>query len=192
MDEVAVDAKRILLRYGAPIDVLDEVGEVERIELARFIAKTLLPERERRLRQELADRGYMEPPPVKTRKSRAKAALRPAAQGPKPSGAKGGTSAKSKATPKPAAPLKTAAKPKPKAKPKTSARPKAAAKPKAKTKTKTKPKPKPKTKTKTKTKATKTKTAAKPKTKAKVAAKGTKKSPGRAKATSKPRVRRGR
>ena len=186
MDEVAVDAKRILLRYGAPIDVLDEVGEVERIELARFIAKTLLPERERRLRQELADRGYMEPPPVKTRKSRAKAALRPAAQGPKPSGAKGGTSAKSKATPKPAAPLKTAAKPKTKAKPKTSARPKAAAKPKAKTKTK------PKTKTKTKTKATKTKTAAKPKTKAKVAAKGTKKSPGRAKATSKPRVRRGR
>ena len=99
MDDVAVDAKRILLRYGAPIDVLDEVGEVERIELARFTAKTPLPERERRLHQELADRGYMEPPTVKTRKSRAKAAQRPAAQGPKPSAAKGGTSAKSKQTP---------------------------------------------------------------------------------------------
>ena len=183
MDEVAVDAKRILLRYGAPIDVLDEVGEVERIELARFIARTLLPERERRLRQELADRGYMEPPTVKTRKSRAKAAQRPAAQGPKPAAAKGGTSAKSKATPKPASPLKTAAKPKAKAKPKVAAKPKAKAKPKATAK--------PKAKSKTKAKA-KTKTAAKPKTKAKVAAKGTKTSPGRAKATSKPRVRRGR
>ena len=81
MDDVAVDAKRILLRYGAPIDVLDDVGEVERIELARFIARTLLPDREKQLRQELADRGYMEPPAVKTRKSRAKAAQKPAAKG---------------------------------------------------------------------------------------------------------------
>src|SRR3954469_17462396 len=63
-DNVAIDAKRILLRYGAPINVLDDVGEVERIELARLIAKTHLPERERHLRQVLADRGYMEPPPV--------------------------------------------------------------------------------------------------------------------------------
>ena len=47
MDDVAVDAKRILLRYGAPINVLDDVSEVERIELARLIAKTHLPERER-------------------------------------------------------------------------------------------------------------------------------------------------
>jgi len=163
VDEVAVDAKRILLRYGAPIDVLDEVGEVERIELARFIAKTLLPDRELRLHQELADRGYMEPPTVKTRKRRAKAAQRPAAQGPRPAAAKGGTSAKPKATPKPASPLKVAAKPKAKAKPKVAAKPKAKAKPKV---------------------------AAKPK--AKVAAKDTKKSPGRAKATSRSKVRRGR
>ena len=125
MDEVAVDAKRILLRYGAPIDVLDDVGEVERIELARFIAKTLLPDRELRLHQELADRGYMEPPTVKTRKRRAKAAQRPAAQRPKPAAAKGGTSAKPKATPKPASPLKVAAKPKAKAKPKVAAKAKA-------------------------------------------------------------------
>ena len=70
MDEVAVDAKRILLRYGAPIDILDDVSEVERIELARLVAKTNLPDRERHLRQELADRGYMEPPPTRTRKKR--------------------------------------------------------------------------------------------------------------------------
>lgn len=74
MDDVAVDAKRILLRYGAPINVLDDVSDVERIELARFIAKTALPDRERQLRQVLADRGYMEPPPVKMRRSRSKAA----------------------------------------------------------------------------------------------------------------------
>jgi hypothetical protein len=35
VDDVAVDAKRILLRYGAPINVLDAVSETERIELAR-------------------------------------------------------------------------------------------------------------------------------------------------------------
>ena len=72
MDEVAVDAKRILLRYGAPIDILDDVSEVERIELARLVAKTNLPDRERHLRQELADRGYMEPPPTRTRKKRSR------------------------------------------------------------------------------------------------------------------------
>ena len=72
MDEVAVDAKRILLRYGAPIDILDDVSEVERIELARLVAKTNLPDRERHLRQELADRGYMEPPPIRTRKKRSR------------------------------------------------------------------------------------------------------------------------
>lgn len=138
---MAVDAKRILLRYGVPIDVLDGIGEVERIELARLITKTLLPERERRLRQVLADRGYMEPPPVKTRKSRAKAAQRPAAQGPLSSAVKEGVSegagaraprtppkkvtvAGSKAVPKPTSRLKTTAKAKPKAKPKPKTKPK--------------------------------------------------------------------
>jgi len=133
VDDVAVDAKRILLRYGVPIDVLDEVGEVERIELARFVTKTLLPERERRLRQVLADRGYMEPPTVKTRKSRAKAAQGPAAQRPLSSAVKEGVSegagarapkisppevtvAGSKAVPKPTSRLKTTPNPKPKPK----------------------------------------------------------------------------
>jgi bifunctional DNase/RNase len=59
-DSVAVDAKRILLRYGAPIAVLDKVTEPHRIEFAREIAKTTLPERQRRLRQLLAENGYVE------------------------------------------------------------------------------------------------------------------------------------
>ena len=39
-DSVAIDAKRILLRYGAPISVLDKVTEADRIEFARAIART--------------------------------------------------------------------------------------------------------------------------------------------------------
>jgi hypothetical protein len=148
VDDVAVDAKRILLRYGAPINVLDDVSEVERIELARLIAKTSLPERERQLRQVLADRGYMEPPPVKPRRSRksAQAAAVPApAQPPAPAKDVKSAAPLNKSTARPAAPPKTSAK--------ASARPAtpvqangkgASAKPAAK------PKPKPKTKTKTK------------------------------------------
>lgn len=59
-DSVAVDAKRILLRYGAPIAVLDDVSEKHRIEFAREIAKTPLPEREARLRELLTEHGYIE------------------------------------------------------------------------------------------------------------------------------------
>ena len=55
-DSVAVDAKRILLRYGAPINVLDEVSDEDRIALARAIARTNLPERETRLKELLAER----------------------------------------------------------------------------------------------------------------------------------------
>ena len=57
-DSVAVDAKRILLRYGAPINVLDHVSDEDRIALARAIAKTDLPEREARVRELLEERGY--------------------------------------------------------------------------------------------------------------------------------------
>ena len=57
-DSVAVDAKRILLRYGAPISVLDDVSDDERIVLARTIARTALAEREARLKELLAERGY--------------------------------------------------------------------------------------------------------------------------------------
>ena len=58
-DPVAVDAKRILLRYGTPIMVLDKVPSEERIELARQIARTPLTERETRLRELLAQAGHM-------------------------------------------------------------------------------------------------------------------------------------
>jgi hypothetical protein len=57
-DSVAVDAKRILLRYGAPINVLDEVSDEDRIALARAIAKTTLADRETRLKELLAEQGY--------------------------------------------------------------------------------------------------------------------------------------
>jgi bifunctional DNase/RNase len=57
-DAVAVDAKRILLRYGAPIAILDKVTEAHRIEFAREIAKTALADREPRLRELLTEHGY--------------------------------------------------------------------------------------------------------------------------------------
>ena len=59
-DSVAVDAKRILLRYGAPIAVLDKVSEAHRVEFARTIAKTPLADREARLKQLLVEHGYLE------------------------------------------------------------------------------------------------------------------------------------
>lgn len=58
-DSVAVDAKRILLRYGAPIAILDKVTETHRIQFAREIAKTTLPERQARLRELLTENGYI-------------------------------------------------------------------------------------------------------------------------------------
>ena len=58
-DSVAVDAKRILLRYGAPIGVLDKVSEDDRIRFARLIARTVLPEREARLRELLKEEGHV-------------------------------------------------------------------------------------------------------------------------------------
>ncbi len=57
-DSVAIDAKRILLRYGAPIMILDRVSESDRIEFARTITRTSLAEREKRLRTLLEEHGY--------------------------------------------------------------------------------------------------------------------------------------
>lgn len=59
-DSVAVDAKRILLRYGAPIAVMEKIPEEERIEFARIISKTDLSDREKRLTEILKERGYLE------------------------------------------------------------------------------------------------------------------------------------
>jgi hypothetical protein len=73
-DSVAVDAKRILLRYGAPIAILDKVSEPHRIEFAREIARTMLPERQPRLRQLLAEHGYADPEAVKNAKGKSRRA----------------------------------------------------------------------------------------------------------------------
>lgn len=77
-DSVAVDAKRILLRYGAPISTLDKISEVERIEFARMISKTALPERGMRLQEVLFERGYIDKI-TPQKKPRAKARAKPRA-----------------------------------------------------------------------------------------------------------------
>ena len=59
-DSVTIDAKRILLRYGAPISILDAVTDEDRISYARAIARTSLPERELRLKELLVEGGYLE------------------------------------------------------------------------------------------------------------------------------------
>ncbi|HEY7818211.1 MAG TPA: hypothetical protein VIG29_08335 [Vicinamibacteria bacterium] len=58
---MAIDAKRILLRYGAPISILDNVSEADRIELAREVSRTTLTEREGRLRRLLREAGHHVP-----------------------------------------------------------------------------------------------------------------------------------
>lgn len=59
-DQVTVDAKRILLRYGMPISIMDDVSQEERVEFARIIARTELSDRQSRLRELLKERGYVE------------------------------------------------------------------------------------------------------------------------------------
>lgn len=68
-DSVAVDAKRILLRYGAPISILDDVPDEKRVEFARAVSRTALPEREKFLRKLLADNGFGPPDDGKKSKS---------------------------------------------------------------------------------------------------------------------------
>ena len=60
-DSVAIDAKRILLRYGAPITILDNVSEADRIDLARKVSRMSLPERESSLRKLLREAGHHVP-----------------------------------------------------------------------------------------------------------------------------------
>lgn len=57
-DSVARDAKRLLLRYGAPISVVEKLGDDDRITYARVVVKTQLAERPKRLKQLLADDGW--------------------------------------------------------------------------------------------------------------------------------------
>jgi hypothetical protein len=60
MDEVAKDAKRLLLRYGAPISVVDQLPEPDRISYARSIVRTSLSERPKKVKELLAEGGWMD------------------------------------------------------------------------------------------------------------------------------------
>ncbi|TVP78197.1 MAG: hypothetical protein EA352_02505 [Gemmatimonadales bacterium] len=60
-DSVAVDAKRILLRYGVPVAILGDIGEADRIELAREVSRTAVPDRGDRLKELLVEKGYLGP-----------------------------------------------------------------------------------------------------------------------------------
>lgn len=59
-DSVAIDAKRILLRYGAPIGIMDKIGEQERIDFARTVSRTPVPDRGERLLDILVEHGYLD------------------------------------------------------------------------------------------------------------------------------------
>ncbi|NJD10647.1 MAG: hypothetical protein FIB01_09525 [Gemmatimonadetes bacterium] len=56
-DTVAKDAKRLLLRYGAPISVVDTLPEEERIKYARVLIRTAVPARPQHLREMFAVDG---------------------------------------------------------------------------------------------------------------------------------------
>lgn len=56
-DNVAKDAKRLLLRYGAPIAIVDQLSEDERITYARSILRTAVADRPAHLRELLSDDG---------------------------------------------------------------------------------------------------------------------------------------
>jgi hypothetical protein len=58
-DSVAKDAKRLLLRYGAPISVVDNLSDDERISYARNLIRTAVPERPAYLRGLLSGDGRM-------------------------------------------------------------------------------------------------------------------------------------
>ena len=58
-DSVAKDAKRLLLRYGAPIAVVDQLSEDERISYARNIIRISVPERPAHLKSLLHEKGHL-------------------------------------------------------------------------------------------------------------------------------------
>ena len=58
-DSVAKDAKRLLLRYGAPISVVEKLSEDDRITFARSIIRTELSARQAKVKQLLNEGGYL-------------------------------------------------------------------------------------------------------------------------------------
>lgn len=59
-DSVAKDAKRLLLRYGAPIAVVDQLSDDERISVARDMIRTSVGDRPARLRALLSEGGWID------------------------------------------------------------------------------------------------------------------------------------
>jgi len=59
-DSVARDAKRLLLRYGAPIAVVDQLSDDERISMARDVIRTSVSDRPARLRELLSEGGWLD------------------------------------------------------------------------------------------------------------------------------------
>jgi hypothetical protein len=57
-DSVARDAKRLLLRYGAPIAVVDRLSDDERIAVARSLIRAPLGDRPAKLRELLEAGGW--------------------------------------------------------------------------------------------------------------------------------------
>lgn len=60
MDEVAKDAKRLLLRYGAPIRVVDQLSDEDRITYARSVVRTSLSDRPAKVKELLAEGGWLQ------------------------------------------------------------------------------------------------------------------------------------
>ena len=58
-DSVAKDAKRLLLRYGAPIAVVENLSDDQRITYARSIIRTAVPERPAQLKDLLRTDGHL-------------------------------------------------------------------------------------------------------------------------------------
>lgn len=59
-DSVERDAKRLLLRYGAPIAVVDDLPVDERIRVARSIIRSTVSERPSHLRKMLSEGGWLD------------------------------------------------------------------------------------------------------------------------------------
>lgn len=58
-DSVAKDAKRLLLRYGAPISVVEKLSDDDRITFARSIIRTELSARQAKVKQLLNEGGWI-------------------------------------------------------------------------------------------------------------------------------------
>lgn len=71
-DTVAKDAKRLLLRYGAPISVVEKLSDEDRITCARSVIRTELSERGDKVKELLVEGGWAEPGSLTTKRKKKK------------------------------------------------------------------------------------------------------------------------